>query len=96
MLNVLTFKLSPILLKRLEKASQNAGFSKGKLIRQALQNYLESPASDIDQIKNLTKSLLQNKKTSLKANWKEIRNKCSKGVGISPEEEVWRARRRNL
>lgn len=96
MLNILTFKLSPTLLKRLEKASQNAGLSKGKLIREALQNYLEGPTSDIDQLKNLTKSLLQNKKTSLKANWKEIRNKCSKRVAISPEEEVHKARRRNL
>ncbi|MBU0505456.1 MAG: ribbon-helix-helix protein, CopG family [bacterium] len=92
---IFSFKLNPTLFEKLQKCAQESGESKGTLIRNALEDYLEKNKDFKTRIKNLTNKLIkpnQNKKP----NWDSIHKYTRIETDETPEEEVLRTRRRGL
>jgi hypothetical protein len=100
MSRVLTLKVTPSLMHRLEKKCAQEGRSKGAVVREAIENHLESAATESNgpSVEKITEAMMRGKTFRLKADWAELRRKAREGApnDMTPEEEVRFHRSRGL
>jgi len=90
--HVLTLKVTPSLLHRLEKRCAQEGRSKGAVVRDAIEHHLEKGAAETasPSVEEITVAMIRGKSVRLKADWTELRQKARAGApkDMTPEEEV--------
>lgn len=97
MSHLLSVKIPHSLLHSLEEVSQQQGVSKGAVVRDALEDFLQRWNYANNSIQKITQNLLKKKKNrGKKVDWDELRKLASLNPYISPEEEVRMHRRRGL
>ena len=95
MSHVLTLKVSPSLLNRLEKRCSQEGRSKGAVVREAIEKLLEEE-DNLALIRKITEAHLKGKKIKVKVDWESLYKEAHVPMDITPEEEVRRGRLRGL
>lgn len=95
MSHILSIKLPHPLLEELDVASRQAGVSKGALIRQALELFLQQNTL-AQQVARITHTLRKRPSSKQRPDWTDIYAKTRIDTGMTVEEEIARSRRRNL
>lgn len=100
MSHVLTVKIKPSLLSRLEKRCAQEGKTKGAVVREAVERLLEEKQeydANLSRIRRVTKAYLEGKSVKSKVDWSDLRKKAmASAPEMTPEEEVRYHRTRGL
>ena len=90
--HVLTLKVTPSLLHRLEKKCAQEGRSKGAVVREAIEHHLnrDMPPSAGPSVEEITAAMIRGKTIPYKKDWTELRRKARAGApkDMTPEQEV--------